>query len=65
MGFGLVVANRLAPLMFLGVWGIPRLGICSMNSLVILLGLLMVVVSALCCEGGNALGDEGKLRLVL
>ena len=64
VGFGSLVDTRLAPLMFLGVWGSPSLGLGSTNNLVISLGLWMVVVLALCCEGGNALGDEGKLRFV-
>ena len=57
----LIVDTRLVPLMLLRVWGIPSLGIVSTKILVILLGLWMVVVSSLCCEGGNAMGDEGKL----
>ena len=50
VGFGLLVATRVAPLMLLGVWGSPSLGLGSTIHLVILLGLLMVVVLALCCE---------------
>ena len=64
VGFGLLVATRIAPLMFIGVWGSPSLGLGSTNSLFISFGLLMVVVLALHCEGGNTLGDKGKLRLV-
>ena len=64
VGFVLLVATKLLPSIFLGVWGSPRLGLGSTNSLVISLGMLMVVVLALHYEGGNALGDEGKLRLV-
>ena len=44
--------------------GIPSLGLGSTNGLVISLGLWMVVLSTLHYEGGNTLGDEGKLRLV-
>ena len=50
--------------MFLGVWRSPSLGLGSTNGLLILLGLLMVVVSTMRCEGGNAPGDEGRLCLV-
>ena len=64
MGFGLLAATRVAPLMLLGVWGSPSLGLGSTNHLVISLGLLMVLVLALRCEGDNTLGDEGKLHLV-
>ena len=59
VGFILLVATRLSPLMFLGVWGSPSLGLGSTNSLVISLGLLMVVVSALRYEGGNVGGNIG------
>ena len=47
-------------------WGFcsPSLGLGSTNGLVISLGMWMVVLSALLYEGGNILGDEGKLRLV-
>ena len=64
VGFGLQVSTWLASLMFLGVCGSPSLGLGFTNSLVISLGMLMVVVSSMHCEGNNALGDEGKLRLV-
>ena len=64
VGFGLLVSTRLVPLMFLWVWGSQSLGLGSMNSLFILFSMLMVVVSTLCCEGGNALGDKGKLCLI-
>ena len=49
VGLGLVVDTKQAPLMLLGVWGSPRLGLGSMNRLVISLGLWMVVVLALHC----------------
>ena len=39
VGFGMVVDTRLVPLMRLGVWGSPRLGIGSMKYLVIFIGL--------------------------
>ena len=59
VGYGLLVCTRLAPLMFLGVWGSPSLGHGSTNILFISLGLLMVVVLALSCEGGNTGGNLG------
>ena len=47
VGFGLIVATRLVPLMLLRVWGIPILGIGSISDLVISLVSLMVLVLAL------------------
>ena len=64
VGFGLLVATRMAQLMFLGFLGNPSLGLASMNGLLVFFGLLMVVVLSLHCERDNALGDKGKLRLV-
>ena len=64
LGFGVLVATGMAPLMLIGVWGIPRLGFGSTNNLVISLSMWIVVIFALHYEGGNALGDEGKLHLV-
>ena len=64
VGFDLLVATTMVPLMLLGVWGIPRLGLGSTNNLVISLSMWIVVIFALHYEGGNALGDEGKLHLV-
>ena len=64
VGFRLSVDTRLVPLMLLGVWGSPSLGLGCMNSLVISLNLWMVVISALHYEGGNAQGDKGKLHFV-
>ena len=42
VGFGLILDTKLSPLMHLGVWGSPILGLGSMKDLVILLGLLFV-----------------------
>ena len=42
VGFGLILDTKLAPLMHLGVWGNPRLGIRSTSKLVISLVLLIV-----------------------
>ena len=64
MGFGLLVATRMVPLMLLMVWGIRILGLGSTNNLVISLSMWIVVIFALRYEGGNTLGDEGKLHLV-
>ena len=42
VGFGLIMVTRMVPLMLLGVWYSPRLGLCSTINLVISLGLWMV-----------------------
>ena len=62
MGFGWIVDTRLAPLMLLGVWGRPSLGIGSMNDLVILLGSLMVWSWLYAMNGGNFLVNKGMLH---
>ena len=42
VGFGLIMVTRMVPLMLLGVWDIPSLGLRSIINLVISLGLWMV-----------------------
>ena len=61
VGFGFLVATRLAPLMFLGVWGSPSLGLGSMNDFVIFLGSLMVWSWLSTVDGGDSLVKEGML----
>ena len=62
VGFGLIMDTRLAPLMHLGVWGNPSLGLGSTNDLVILLGLLMVWSWICAVDGEDSLVNEGMLR---
>ena len=62
VGFGLIVATRLAPLMHLGFWGSPILGIGSMRDLVISLLSLMVWSWLYAEDGGDTLVNEGMLR---
>ena len=62
VGFGFLVATRLVPLMFLGVWGNPSLGLGSTSNLVIS-HVLLIVWSWLCTDDeGDTLVNEGKLR---
>ena len=62
VGFGLIMDTRLAPLMHLGVWGNPSLGLGSMNDLVILLGSLMVWSWICTVDGSNSMVNKGILR---
>ena len=59
VGFGLIMVTRLEPLMLLGVWGSPSLGLGSMNYLVISLGLRMVWFCAV--NGDDTLVNEGRI----
>ena len=62
VGFGLIVATRMAPLMLLRVLGSPILVLGSMNDLAILLVSLMVWSWICTKDGGDTLVNEGKIR---
>ena len=62
VGFGLIMDTMLAPLMHLGIWGNPRLGLGSMNDLVISLGLWMVWSQLYALNGGDSVVNEGMLH---
>ena len=62
VGFGWIVGTRMAPLMLLGVWGSPMLGLGSTNVLVISLGLWRVCSHLCALNGDDALVIEGRIR---
>ena len=62
VGLGLIMDTMLAPLMHLGVWGIPSLGLGSMNDLVILLSSLMVWSWLFAVDGVDSLVNKGMLH---
>ena len=60
VGFGMVADTRLVPLMRLGVWRNPSLGIVSMKDFLILLGLLFVWYHLCTVDEGDFQVDIGK-----
>ena len=62
VGFWLIMDTRLAPLMRIGVWGSPSLGLGSTNDLVIFLGSLMVWSWLCAVDGGDSLVNKGMLH---
>ena len=63
VGFCLILDTRLVPLMDLGVWGSPSLGLGSMKELVILLGLLFVWFQICTVDEEHFQVDRGKALL--
>ena len=60
VGFGMVVDTRLFPLMHLGVWESPRLGLGTTKDLVILLGLSLLWSRLYVVDEGDFQVDRGK-----
>ena len=60
--FGLILDTRMVPLMHLGVWGSPSLGLGSTSDLVISLVLLIVWSWIYVDDGGDTMVNEGMLH---